>query len=158
MCLIVDANLASLVFGEPLHDDFRPIIDWLTSPNKNGKLVVGGHLAVELNRLGRARRFIRSLQQAGRARFIPEDVTKQETNRVSSMCESNDPHIIALAKISGARLLCSRDTTLHRDFTNPELISDPRGHIYQTSEHEHLLRKYGHTSACRKSAYQNLLQ
>jgi len=151
MCLIVDANLASLVFGESLHDDFRPIIDWLTSPNKNGKLVVGGHLAVELNRIGRARRFIRSLQQAGRARFIPEDVTRQETVRLSSMCESDDPHVIALAKISGARLLCSHDRALHRDFTNPDLISNPRGHIYQTSEHEHLLRLYGHTQACRRS-------
>jgi len=39
MCLIVDANLASLVFGENLNDDFSPIIDWLTFPQKDGKLV-----------------------------------------------------------------------------------------------------------------------
>ena len=48
MCLIVDANLAALIFSVPPRDDFQPVIEWLT--NKDGKLVVGGHLAVELNK------------------------------------------------------------------------------------------------------------
>ena len=150
MCLIVDANLASLVFCEPSRDDFRPIIEWLISPNKDGKLVVGGHLAIELDRVYAARRFVRSLQQAGRARFFPAEAIEKETNRMRAICTSNDPHVIALARISGARVLCSSDTTLHRDFSNQELISNPRGHIYQNAEHEHLLRLYGHTTACRQ--------
>ena len=150
MCLIVDANLAALIFSVPPTDDFRPLIEWLTLPNKDGKLVVGGHLAVELDKVTAARRFIRSLHQAGRARIIPNDATEEETNRVKAICVSNDPHVIALARVSGARIGCSRDTTLHQDFTNQELISAPRGHIYQNAEHEHLLRLYGHTPACRR--------
>jgi hypothetical protein len=152
MCIIVDANLAALIFSEPPTEDFQPIIEWLTLPNKNGKLVIGGHLAVELSRVNAASRFVKSLQQAGRARFIPTNAIEDETNRMKAICVSDDPHIIALARVSGARVLCSSDTTLHRDFTNQELISDPRGHIYQNAEHEHLLRLYGHTSACRSSA------
>jgi hypothetical protein len=102
MCLIVDANLASIVFG-PASPDFRPIIDWLTLPKKDGKLVIGGRLKGELYKIEAARRFIASLLDAGRAKIIPDDVTDKETLRVAPLCKSNDPHVIALAKISGAK-------------------------------------------------------
>lgn len=147
MCLIVDANLAAIVFGEPVHDNFRPILNWLLSPKENGKLVVGGHLTTELYKVTNAHRFIRGLYQAGRVKIFPDDTVQKETKLVSSICESDDPHVIALAKVSGARILCSHDTTLHKDFTNLNIIS-PKGHIYQTSKHKRLLRLYGHTSAC----------
>jgi hypothetical protein len=58
---------------------------------------------------------------------------------------SNDPHVIALARASGARTLCSRDRELHKDFKNPALVNDPRGSVYQSPSHRHLL---GHTSGC----------
>jgi hypothetical protein len=150
MCLIVDANLAALVFNKPVNADFKPIIDWLTLPKKDGILVVGGHLAVELDRVATAKRFVRVLQQAGRARIIPNDVTDEESRRVAGRCVSNDSHVIALARISGARIVCSRDADLHADFTNPALISAPRGHVYQNARHQHLLRQYGHTTACKQ--------
>lgn len=44
----------------------------------------------------------------------------------------NPEHIIALAKISGARLLYSNDQLLQRDFNEKELIDKPRGKIYST--------------------------
>jgi hypothetical protein len=146
MCLIVDANLASLVFGENPNDDFRPIIDWLNQ--KNGKFVLGGHLAVEYNRIANLRSHIIELWRKGIARIIPSGPINEEEKRIADSCRSDDPHIIALARVSGARILCSLDKTLHKDFRNPKLIDDYRGHIYQNAEHEHLLREYGHTSAC----------
>lgn len=48
------------------------------------------------------------------------------------MCQSDDTHIIALAQISGARLLFSNDKALHQDFKNKELINNPRGKVYST--------------------------
>ncbi len=149
MCLIVDANLASAVFGDKPTKNFSPLIDWLT--NKDGKLVVGGQLAREVYRVAAARRFVRNLLQAGRARSIPDNITERETTFVSDLCDSNDPHVIALARISGARILCSHDKTLHKDFTNLGLISNPKGHIYQNAKHKRLLRLYGHTEACWRS-------
>ncbi len=151
MCLIVDANLASLIFGEPASSDFQPIIAWLTSPQQEGRLVFGGHLAIELSKVNAARRFVKVLLQAGRARFIPAGALENETNRLRGVCSSNDPHVIALARVSGARILCSRDKTLHQDFSNTKLISRPRGHVYQRAQHKHLLRLYGHTSACKQN-------
>jgi len=149
MCLIVDANLASVVFSDQPSKDFLPLLDWLT--NKDGKLVVGGQLAKEVDRVGAARRFVRVLLQAGRARRIPSKQTDNEAKSIANRCDSNDAHVIALARISGARILCSGDKMLHRDFTNLALISNPKGHIYQSVKHERLLRSYGHTEACRRS-------
>jgi hypothetical protein len=155
MCLIIDANIASLVFGkESNSSDFRPIIDWLTSPLRNGKLVVGGKLRDELFEIENTRRFIIRLIQAGRARNIIENVD-EETEKVRNLPElkSDDPHIIALAKVSGARILCSHDKALHEDFRNYRIISNPRGHIYQNATHKGLLSKYGHTSACGQAEF-----
>ena len=46
-------------------------------------------------------------------------------------CQSNDLHVLALAQVSGARLLYSNDLSLHQDFGNRDLIR-PRGRIYST--------------------------
>jgi len=149
VCLIIDANLASRAFSQPPHRDFRPVVDWLTLPRYNGRLVVGGKLSAELFKLETARKFLVRLNQAGRARVIADKSLEPETHAIASRCRSNDHHVIALARVGGARLLCSHDKKLHSDFTNPELISDPKGRIYQTAEHAHLLRQFGHTKACR---------
>ena len=122
VCLIVDTNLAGLVFGGTHHPDFEPVIEWLTSEKKNGVLVVGGLLAEEMENADKTRRFILTLRRAGRAMVFPEVETELESERVKMKCKSNDSHVIALARISGARILCSNDKTLHEDFTDKELI------------------------------------
>ena len=148
MCLIVDANLLSLVFSENPNDDFRPIREWLDS---EGKLAVGGHLLVEYDKITNLLSYILSLSRAGKARIIPSNVVNDEEKLVTNQCKSDDPHVIALARVSGARILCSRDKTLHTDFRNSELIDDPRGHIYQNAKHKQLLSMYGHTEACKRN-------
>jgi hypothetical protein len=149
MCLIVDTNLASQVFGPQPQPDFTPIIDWLTLPTRNGILAVGGQLRNELDNISCARRFIKTLNQAGRARIFPDQAIEDAAGLIAKACISDDAHVIALARISGARILCSHDTDLHEDFTNPAIINSPRGRVYQKKSHAHLLRKFGHTTACR---------
>ncbi len=145
MCLLVDANLAAAVFARPPHADFSPVLGWLEKGD--GCVVYGGRLATELDRVGEGRRFLRSLLQAGRARLLPErDIDAEETVVAGTdLCRSDDPHILALARVSGARTLCTHDRNLQRDFRNSRLISAPRGSIYQRPEHSRLLR---HTGSC----------
>ena len=50
------------------------------------------------------------------------------------LCISDDPHVIALARISGARLLCSNDKDLQQDFGTKNLIDRPRGKVYSTRD------------------------
>src|SRR5690349_12950672 len=107
MCVIIDANRASLVFREPPEPDFAPILDWLLQ--EGGELVFGGHLAAELDRMGNAKRFLRALVVAGRARQLPgaEVEAEEATVAATGHCRSNDHHVVALARVSGARTLCT---------------------------------------------------
>ena len=61
------------------------------------------------------------------------DKREEELSR-DGECLSNDIHVIALAQISGARLLYSNDKVLHTDFRNKRLVDSPRGKLYSTNE------------------------
>src|SRR4051812_4681249 len=119
MCLIVDANVAPEFFctQEPKTDDLRKAVF------SGGCCVVyGGHLAIEYSRIEKAKAIILALDRAGKARAVAGDPLFARTKelKASGAVKSNDPHIIALAQISGSRLLHSRDVALHEDFTNKE--------------------------------------
>jgi hypothetical protein len=147
MCVIVDANIASLVFRRQPHNDFLPVFRWLYSPRADGCLVFGGQLASELRRVRGGRTYLVQLSRAGRARQIPDAQVDAEEQCVveTGLCRSDDPHVVALARVSGARTLCSHDRDLQRDFKHRALISDPRGKVYQKPGHADLLR---HTRSC----------
>ena len=151
MCVIVDANLAFRIFTPAPAADFRPVFEWLHAPDKNGCLVFGGRLSNELAHRTDSRRYLRALLQAGRAYQIPDATVQSEEQRItdSGLCKSDDPHVIALARVSGARTLCSHDQALHLDFRNPKLIAKPRGRVYQNASHTHLLR---HDTTCPRRA------
>lgn len=90
----------------------------------------------------KSRRFVLQLLRAGIARQVPADeVARQEAAVTETgLCESNDTHVVALARASGARTLCTHDKALQRDFRNPALVANPRGSVYQRPEHGRLLR------------------
>ena len=138
MCLIVDNNGASDFFCGAVPD---------LVPLKNAVLAsacclyYGGNLRREYFRSEKVKRMVRQLDQAGRAKAVSDAAVDTRMRIVAPHCVSDDPHIIALALESGARLLCSLDRALHTDFTNPQLINAPRGHVYQNAAHEHLIRR-----------------
>jgi hypothetical protein len=149
MCVIIDANLAFRVFTSAPEVDFRPVFDWLHAPDKDGCLVFGGKLSQELSNRTVSVRYLRALFQAGRAYQISDARVQNEERQVtcSGLCVSDDPHVVTLARVSGARTLCSHDQALHQDFCNPKLIAKPRGRVYQNATHTHLLR---HDYCCPK--------
>ena len=146
MCLIVDTNVAALVFRKSPSPDFQPIWDWVD--NKDGVIVYGGALRKELARTG-ARRYLRELSAAGKARDCDDATVDAEEARVKKMrlCRSNDPHVVALARVSGARVLCSHDNKLIQDFKDRLLVYNPRGSVYQRAAHKKSLKHY---NGCRR--------
>jgi len=145
LCVIVDASVAALVFAESPDPDFLPVFEWLH--NGKGHLVFGGRLADELLRMNAPWGYVLQLWRRGRASRVDdqEAVAEEKLVRGTGLCESDDPHVIALARLSGARTLCSRDKKLHEDFKKKQLIDKPRGVVYQAAGHRNLLR---HTSSC----------
>lgn len=145
VCAIVDNNVRDRFFRQPVDSDLQPLWKWID--DGDGVLVVGGHLLTELFGSSQAADAIQTWEQAGRAVIVDRNEVDDETTRLrdGGDCVSDDEHVIALARVSGARRLCSVDQLLHQDFRNPDLISNPRGRIYQNASHSHLL---SHDGSC----------
>lgn len=141
MCLILDANIVHKVFPSP-SDDFEPVLRALASGK--AALVYGGELSREYQRTSGFLGFLRRLDQQGAAKQFPDTTVDRETEKIrrSGCCRSDDPHILALAVVSRARLLCSEDEALGEDFTDPSILARPRGHVYKRAEHSHLIREH----------------
>jgi hypothetical protein len=148
MFIIIDANTAHEMASSPAHGDAVPVLKWLTT--QKGSLALGGRLTVELYRTP-LKSLLVELARSGTAKIYPNDAIRAEESRllVTNQCSSNDLHVIASAVVSGTRLLYSRDQRLQADFRSPNIINNPRGHVYSSADHEHLLRD---ASACRPPA------
>jgi len=99
------------------------------------RLVVSRKLLAELNCV-KAQQWIQQGILAGRIRQETPGTVDQREEELGreGRCRSNDMHLIALAQVSGARLLYSNDLALHEDFGNKLLIDRPRGKVYSTYE------------------------
>lgn len=137
MCAIVDNNVRSEVFGDTQTEAGKFFLDSL---GRNRQLVVGGKLLQELSEYENFRRWLSVALGAGQAKLVDEEEVESETRSLQSQaqCRSNDEHIIALARVSRARLLFTNDLDLQKDFTNYRLISTPRGKIYTTVQSQRL--------------------
>lgn len=142
MCLIIDANCAAETLTSSPSTAFAPVMSAIL--HKNAVMAMGGKkLREEYQRLAKVWRFIVLLDRAGKVAVCSDaavDALHEELQN-SGLLQSDDPHIIALAKVSGARLLCSKDQNLHKDFRSAKLISGPRGSVYQNESHAPLLGK-----------------
>jgi hypothetical protein len=135
MCIIIDANVASEI--PALTDDARPVMSAVF--DRGLKIVSGQKVKREL--LGcKFRLLYRELLLAGRLiEFDDDRIQREEEGLDPDLLVSDDPHVIALARVSGARILFSRDVDLHSDFKNHRIISGPRGSVYQNRAHKDLL-------------------
>lgn len=135
MCAIIDANVVHEVFGSNLPSAGERFFDWLERGNE--RLVVGGKLLEELEASSEGFRLWASeAAEAGKMRVLNKDEVDAKTREVENDggYESNDPHVLALAQVSGARLLYSNDGDLQADFKNRQLIDNPPGKVYSTRE------------------------
>ena len=133
MCAILDANAAHEVRGRNRSPASEGFFKWIDSGK--GKLIVGGKLREELYKAGIGE-WLREAALAGDVRSVDDRKVNREAQQLQNRgsCRSNDHHVIALARVGGARLLYSNDKNLHDDFGNKKLIDKPRGKIYTTVE------------------------
>ena len=130
MCAIVDNSARDEVFGGAESPAGEFFFTWLTKGK--GRLVVGGKLRDELSGNQNFVQWLRQAVQAGRARILDDKEVNTATCGVLTdrVCRSDDPHVIALARISGTRLLYTNDNDLEGDFKR--LI--PRGIVFTTKQ------------------------
>ena len=137
MCIIIDANKMSVFLSEPPNEDVAPIHDWLSDKNKMGKIVyaTGGKFDDEIGR--RARERLTVYYRSGRAIRIDADAQdfRRDESSLAPKIRSDDPHVLALARASGARRLYTDDAKLMDDFTDKRFIDGPRGKVYKYAKH-----------------------
>lgn len=135
MGIIIDANCCAKALGRSADVEFVPVLKALLRRKRT--LHYGGtKLLEEYGRVATIRPRLLELDRAGIAKRHSSLTVdeKQGELEAACVCASDDPHIVALAIISGAKILCSHDQMLHGDFKK---IAG--GAIYQTAEHAHLL-------------------
>lgn len=144
MCLIVDVNVAHSVFccsNDPVFGVVRDAL-YDTNPKRAVHMVSGGRLQNELCNNGVIAECLQELDRAGRLTQLAEQEVDREADRLqqSGQLRSNDSHIIALARLSNARVLCSNDIALREDFKDKALINNPGGKVFSSPKHVHLLK------------------
>lgn len=132
MCVIVDNSVSHHVFSDTPSEAAKRILDRIESGRL--RFVAGGQLLHELKGNATFRIWMREALQQGTARRIgPDKVTERaKLLRQNTQLRSNDSHVIALAQLTGARLLFSDDKALNHDFRNINLIHSPSGSVYTT--------------------------
>ncbi len=132
MCAILDASVVSQVFGNKRPPAGEAFFDWIAY--RHGRIIVGGKLDRELRKNRRFRLWVRDALLSGKAKRLAAKQVDEVADQLTrdGTCRSNDPHVIALAQLSGARLLYSNDKKLNYDFMNGELVPPPSGKIYTT--------------------------
>ena len=158
MCAIVDVNNCYKIFGNP--GQRTPagsyFFNWLEG--EGGRLILGG---TKFNsEIGKVRDYVVWLKTAtrtGHAHRVNDHLvdTVERELEAGDECQSDDHHLIALARVGGARLLFSEDPDLHQDFRNPGIVANPRGRVYSTrfdyevsEEHRRLLNPRFRSGMC----------
>ena len=137
--MIVDASRLGLFLAEPVHEDSVPIRKWLDE--HGGRIVysTAGRFADEV--VGRARTKLEAYYRAGKAEYVPLEHFEEDAETLASQIRSNDPHIIALARAKGVRLLYTGDGALRDDFKDKRFIDGPRGKVYSRASNKDLLTR-----------------
>ena len=134
MCAILDLNTSHEVFGNNQNEAGRAFFNWIVEGD--GHLVIGGKNEDELTQNSPGFRHWKSeLQRAGRMTIKNKVEVNNRTEELkkNNSCSSNDEHVVALAQVSGARLLYSNDNDLQQDFNNYRLVRSPRGKVFTTN-------------------------
>lgn len=150
MCAIIDANVRDQVFGDRRPKAGEFFFNSLNSDKRGIKLVVGGKLLEELSNSKAFNTWLQIALLFGRAQTIPDEKVEAATKELEAqqICSSNDAHVVALARVSGARLLFTNDRELQIDFKNRQIIDGIQGRAYTTLRsagvtrtHKDLLRR-----------------
>lgn len=140
MCAILDADVRDAVFGEKPTLAGSIFFKWINSGG--GCLVVSEHLWNELKHnppkifkmwqqqlilAGKRKKNLSLRKLSTKGEEASKDFIAQL--EATNACRSNDVHILALAKVSGSRLLFSNDKDLWDDFRDRNILK-PKGKIY----------------------------
>jgi predicted nucleic acid-binding protein len=118
MCVIIDMNTLPCIFNPENkdHNEFKSMLDWIDKGK--GRIVYGGSgYLSELEKMTRYRRILNDYGRKRKTIKLDDDKVDQEQQKVKNKLEKidqisdfNDTHIVAIAIVSGCRLVCSKNS------------------------------------------------
>ena len=114
----------------------QPVLNWLA--RKNGKIAYSNTEKFKREWKKGGINYL-DLFRNGELKLVSDQEVLEEQGKLGDEIESNDAHIIALARVAEARVLVSGDRDLCADFKNRSLVG---GKVYQNRAHAHLLSRY----------------
>ena len=113
----------------------KPVRDWINK--ENGKIAYAPteKMQEELEWHKPMKKRFSEYRQAGRIKLFDKEKVNEEESKLTGLA-SDDPHVIALAIVSGVKLLVGGDVNLQKDFKKKI-----GGKIYKNKSHKHLLQR-----------------
>lgn len=156
MCIIVDTNVLANVFKQSSanYSHFKPVRDWVIEGK--GKIVFGGTKYIEEIKKDYLKFFVQ-LKKAGKAVFIPSNKVDAEQLIVEGMIvhpDFDDPHLVALLRVSGCKLICSLDARAFPYFQHSLFFTPAanRPRIYSSLSNSSLLCDRYIANVCKPCA------
>ena len=139
-CAILDADCVGEVFGREESEAGAEFLRWLLDGKL--RLVSGGQAQEELRENNEFRQWAAArppnLMVFSQSLIEPRKTELDNRKRTFGDVRSNDTHVLALALISGSRLLYSRDKALRADFEDASIILGPWGQLYNEGAKDRL--------------------
>jgi len=140
MCIIIDANRLGEFLGEPVSADAAPIHRWLNRGRGTVVYSTEGEFHSEIGSSARTK--LAEYVRAGKAILVPSEHYREDVRTLQGLpIRSDDAHVLALARASGARLLYTADRNLAADFKDRRFVNRPRGKVYTRAANAALLTR-----------------
>ncbi len=137
MCIILDISCFHK-FKDDTNEDIKPVRKWFGRRNNKFVYAPTNGFKSEWENSSERRNLLRQWRQAGKLKQENAEEVEKETKKLKSKTKSNDPHIIALARIAKVNVLVSDDGNFQKDFKDKKLVEN--GSVYKNRSHQHLLR------------------
>ena len=129
MCIIIDANQSHQFTRGRLRPCFAEIVKWVS---RNGKIVTGGRLERELLNT-KMRALLVEWERVNKIVKIDGRTVDAAEREIDPLCESDDPHVLALVNLSGSTLVVTEDGALIDDLADRSLV-EQRVRVYKEDE------------------------
>ena len=129
MCAVVDPPVFVSVFKstDAHHEVFRHVLTWVE--RGNGKLVMGGtQFRQELTAVRSVLRPLAELERRNKIVRCNEEVVDAQVAIVRGLEKSkafDDPHLVALVRLTGCRVICTKDEASHQFLRSAALYERP---------------------------------
>ena len=136
MCAIIDTSVLGDIVGKTRTEAGTAFLNGII--DGRGKIFYGGtRQLVEYSKVTGFPDLVQELERQG----LAQELSKGEVDDLSARlvkdhvlrAKAKDSHILAIALLSGARLLYANDKNLHEDFKNTSIIY-PKGKVYSTND------------------------